>query len=162
MIDRDSATGHHTDGKMPRFRRGLSLLEVILALTILALALAALGELVALGTRSGASARDVTRAQLLCESKMAELTTTSYPISSEQLVEFEYDPEWAYSVDVQPIDTGTLLSVTVTVEQIANSGRRPTSYSLTRWIPDPEIEWPETFEELYGIEQEALEEQALR
>jgi type II secretion system protein I len=162
MIDRGSATGYNAHGKMPRLRRGLSLLEVILALTILALALAALGELVALGTRSGALARDVTRAQLLCESKMAELTTTAYPISSEQLVEFEYDPEWVYSVDVQPIDTGTLLSVTVTVEQLVNSGRRPATYSLTRWIPDPEIEWPETFEELYGIDQEALEEEALR
>lgn len=135
-------------------RRGLSLLEVILAMTILAIALAALGELVALGTRSAASARDLTRAQLLCESKMAELTTTVYPITSAQLVEFETDPEWAYSLDVQPGVTGGLLSVTVTVEQLVGPGRRPTSYSLTRWMPDPEIEWPETFEELYGIEEE--------
>ena len=135
-------------------RRGLSLLEVILAMTILAIALAALGELVALGTRSAASARDLTRAQLLCESKMAELTTSVYPITSAQLVEFETDPEWAYSLDVQPGVTGGLLSVTVTVEQLVTPGRRPASYSLTRWMPDPEIEWPETFEELYGIEEE--------
>ena len=138
-------------------RRGLSLLEVILALTILALALAAVGELVALGTRSAASARDVTRAQLLCESKMAELTATAYPITSEQSVLFETDPEWAYSIDAQPGNTGGLLSVTVTVEHVLISSRQPASYSLTRWIPDPSIKWPETFEELYGIDEESLE-----
>lgn len=134
--------------RRPARRHGLSLLEVILALTILALALGALGELIGLGTRSAVSARDLTRAQLLCESKFAELTTSTYAITSEQQVPIETDPDWQYSIDVQPLDAGGLLAVTVTVEKIVQVGRRPVSYSLTRWMPDPSIEWPATFDEL--------------
>ena len=130
-------------------RRGLSLLEVILALTILALALTVLGDLVSLGTRSAASARDLTRAQLLCESKLAELTSGVVAIAPLQQVELEMDPDWLYTVDVQPVASSGLVALTITVEQHVESRRHAAMYSLTRWIPDPDIEWPETFEELY-------------
>jgi Tfp pilus assembly protein PilV len=133
----------------------LSLLEVMLALTILAVALTALGELIAIGTRSAATARDTTRAQFLCQSKIAELTTTYLPITPQQQVDFETDPDWVYSIDVQQLDTGGLLAVTVTVQQRVDSARRPVTCSLTQWIPDPQVEWPETFEELYEIESES-------
>lgn len=139
---------HEHHGRPAARRRGLSLLEVILALTILALALGALGELIGLGTRSAVSARDLTRAQLLCESKLAELTTSTVAITSQQQVPVETDPDWQYSIDVQSLDAGGLLAVTVTVEKIVPAGRRPATYSLTRWMPDPSIEWPATFDEL--------------
>ncbi len=59
----------------PRF----SLLEVVLALAILVGAIAVTGELVRLGTLSAASARDLTQAQLICESKLAEITSGITP-----------------------------------------------------------------------------------
>jgi prepilin-type N-terminal cleavage/methylation domain-containing protein len=126
--------------------RGLSLLEVILSLAILAIGLAILGELVGIGTRTAASARDLTRAQLHCESKMAELTTGVVTVTNQNQVELETDPEWLYSVDVQPLGTTGLVSVMVTVEQQVETGRQPATFSLTRWIPDPDVQWPTTFE----------------
>ena len=127
---------------------GLSLLEVILSLTILAVSLVALSQLVAVGTRSAANARDLTRAQLLCESKLAELSMSSVALTSQQQVQFETDPDWYYSVVVEPVGIDGLLAITVTVEQQVPTGRQPASYSLTRWMSDPAVQWPETFDEL--------------
>src|SRR5687767_7391349 len=59
--------------RRPASRAAFSLLEVILALTILVGAIVVLGELVRLGTMTAAGARDLTQAQLLCESKMSEI-----------------------------------------------------------------------------------------
>ena len=54
-------------------RRGFTLLEVILALTILAGAMAVLGEISRLAMQNATGARDLARAQLLAESKLAEI-----------------------------------------------------------------------------------------
>ena len=54
-------------------RTGLSLLEVMLALAILGGALAAIGELMRIGARNAEKARDLTTAQMICESTMAEI-----------------------------------------------------------------------------------------
>ena len=59
---------------MIRTTRGFSLLEVILALGILVGAMAVLGELARHGLDSARIARDSAMAQLLCESKLSEIT----------------------------------------------------------------------------------------
>ena len=56
-----------------RHRRAFSLLEVILALAILIGALAVIGELVRSGLRNAQVARDLSQAQLLCETRLAEI-----------------------------------------------------------------------------------------
>ena len=127
------------------FRAALSLLEVILALTILSIAMALLGELVSIGARSGASARELTRAQLYCESKMAEYSAgLSVPVSTSA-TEYETDAEWEYSVDVQTMGSGGLIAVTVTMQESSENDPQPVSYSMTRWMPDPNVEWPTEF-----------------
>ena len=64
------------NGKLPAnaaARNAFSLLEVILALSILAGAVAVLGELLRTGVRNAQTARDLTRAQMLCEEIEAEV-----------------------------------------------------------------------------------------
>ena len=56
-------------------RRGLSLLEVMLAIAILGGSIAVIGELIRVGTISAAKTRDLTTAQILCESTLAEGST---------------------------------------------------------------------------------------
>jgi prepilin-type N-terminal cleavage/methylation domain-containing protein len=56
-----------------RRNAGLSLLEVILAIAILGGCIAVIGELVRLGARQAEEARELTTAQLLCESKLEEI-----------------------------------------------------------------------------------------
>ena len=52
------------------YRRGLSLLEVIFAIAILGGSLATIGQLIHIGARNAAQARDLTMAQLYAESQM--------------------------------------------------------------------------------------------
>lgn len=120
---------------------GFSLLEVVLALSILAGAVAVLGEVARNGLANAQIARDVTMAQLLCESKMAEVVTGVIPV--EPVVNEPIDttddpsePDWLYTVEVEPIDDQGLTAIRVSVILEQPSSPRPAQFSLTRWIID--------------------------
>ena len=155
-VNRDATLGDLlTVNAARQTRTALSLLEVILALTILSIAMALLGELVSIGARSGASARELTRAQLYCESKLAEYAAgLSIPVSVAA-TEYETDAEWEYSVDVQTMGSVGLIAVAVTVRESGNQKADAISYTMSRWMPDPNVEWPTEFFE--DLEEEAEE-----
>lgn len=129
--------------KKPHSRSALTLLEIVLALAILAGALVVLGELVRIGTRNAALARGTTQAQLLCQSKLAELTSGMIEPAVSPPTIFLEDPNWLYTVNLERIDEQGLLAVQVTVIENVPPGRRPQSFSLVRWMPDPGMELPE-------------------
>lgn len=120
-------------------RRGLSLLEVILAIAILAGCIAAIGELVSLGSRQAEESRDLTKAQLLCESKIAEIAAGVAPPEAASMAPFEHDTSWLYSVVVNSLDDQSLLSVEVTVQQAEFVGDKPLTCTLTCWMIDPSL-----------------------
>jgi general secretion pathway protein I len=136
------------------YHRGFTLLEVMLALAILVGAIAVLGEFGRVGLRCAKSSRDLTRAELLCESVMSEITAGILTPDSAQGVPVT-DPSsqgtsvnttqaddggsWVYSIDAKTIDQDGLIAVTVTVQNTPVADR-PASFSLTRWIPDPGLE----------------------
>jgi len=124
---------------------GFTLLEVILALAILAGAIAVLGELSRQGMENARIARDLTHAQLLCESKMAELVAGLEVPESQQAVPLETvadpsEPDWLYSVELNPLEVDGLVELRVTVSKDLPPEKRPVEYSLVRWIVDPQIE----------------------
>jgi type II secretory pathway pseudopilin PulG len=121
-----------------RSRGGLTLLEVILALGILALALAILGELVRIGVRASHAAQDATHAQLLCESIVAELVVGAVPPDPVAAAHVASDPEWLYSIELLPTGQEGLVALRVTVVKYLDTLRQPPSFTLTRWIPDPD------------------------
>jgi prepilin-type N-terminal cleavage/methylation domain-containing protein len=129
--------------------RGFTLLEVILALTILAGVLAVLGEVGRLALRNAANARDLAKAQLLAESKLAEIETGLAGMDST--TDEPFDPEaasrglkntplagWLYSIDKESTDEEGLLSIRVTVRQDRPAAQHPVKFSLVRWLPDPD------------------------
>ncbi len=126
-------------------RPGFTLLEVILALAILAGAMAALGEVSRLALRNAAAARDLARAQLLAESKMSEiLSGVSSPSAVEntafQSSDYALDPgepAWLYSISSESTDEDGLISVRVTVTRQMPAGQHPVKFSLVHWVPDP-------------------------
>jgi general secretion pathway protein I len=125
-------------------KHAFSILEVILALAILTGAIAVLGELGRIGFRNAKASQDLTRAELLCESKMAEFTSGVTVPQAVQGVAFDpidqdSDTPWVYSVDMQQVDPDGLLALHVTVTQNLPGARRPLSFSLTRWIIDPTL-----------------------
>ncbi len=121
--------------------RGFSLLEVILAIAILAGAIAVLGEVARLGMRNASRARDLAQAQLLCESKLAEILAGIEPAESVEGVSFEtgLSPEWLYSIETAVVDPAGLLEVRVTVEQDLPPEKQPVRCALVRWMVDPAV-----------------------
>jgi general secretion pathway protein I len=136
-------------------RPGFTLLEVILALAILAGSLVVLGEVSRLALRNAASARDLARAQMLAETKMAEIeagiTTpdsidnATFDAVSESLDSGE--PAWTYSIDSQSTDEDGLISVRVTVTRDQPAGQHPPKFTLVRWLPDPNYSASQTGEQ---------------
>ena len=127
-------------------RAGFSLLEVILALAILAGAIAVLGEASRQALRNAEVARDLGKAQLLCESKLAEIT--SGLVVAEPVARAAFDttttasldptePAWLYSIETATVDEEGLIAVRVTVTRDLPAVQRPVQFSLVRWIPDP-------------------------
>ena len=84
--------------------RGLSLLEVILAITILGGSLVLVGELIRIGFRSAAEAKLQSEAQIHCDAKMAEVAAGVLPLESSGGNSSEEDPSWVYSVDIENAD----------------------------------------------------------
>lgn len=121
---------------------GFSLLEVILAIAILTASIAVLGELVRVGSRSAQLARDVSQAELLCDSMMSEIVAGLAPTQAVRQAAYPDYPGWLYSIEQdvsgQSPQTG-LLKLKVTVEQSPDEQRRPASFSLSQWILDPAL-----------------------
>jgi type II secretion system protein I len=123
-------------------RSGFSLLEVILALAILAGAVAVLGEVARHGLDTARIARDLTYAQMLCESKMAEITSGIAPVDAVDrapvdVVSNATALSWVYSVETESTEIEGLLAVRVTVTPDLPDERHPIRCSMVRWIQDP-------------------------
>ena len=129
-------------------RDGFTLLELILALAILCGAVAAIGELSRGGMRYAQRAREMTQAQLLCESKLAEIAAGLTPAEPQDSVPFETaedgtESEWLYSVEAAALDDEGLIQVRVVVTKDVAAGKRPVEFALVRWMVDPSIETTE-------------------
>lgn len=120
-------------------RRGFSLLEVILAAAILAGAIVVLGEAARHAMRNAEAARDLASAQLLCESRLAEIVSGVLPAESVQNVPIPTgldptEPAWVYSVNVEQLEVEGLVAVRVTVARDLPAEKRPLQFSLVRWM----------------------------
>jgi general secretion pathway protein I len=120
----------------PPRRPGLSLTEVLLALTILIIALAAINRLTDVGTASGRDAQFTSRGTRLAQSKMAEIESGALWPADSQSGSFDGDDGgWTYSVTASEDGTApNLFLVTVTVKR--DSGR-PFEVVLSQLIFDP-------------------------
>lgn len=120
-------------------KRGFSLLEVVLALAILAGSLAALGEVMRLGDENAAAAADEARAAMLAESVMSELLVGARQVAnvSGAALPLEDDPPWVASIEVQATDYQELVAVRVSIVQQLPPEQEPARCDLVRWMPNP-------------------------
>jgi prepilin-type N-terminal cleavage/methylation domain-containing protein len=130
---------------MKTSRSGFSLLEVILALALLGGAVVVLGEVCRLALQNASNTRDLARAQMLCESKMAEINSGITPPSGVENQPFDPnveptvadDPHWVYDIVQEQSDEEGLISVKVTVRKDLPAAQHPINFSLVRWMLDP-------------------------
>ena len=120
-------------------RRGFSLLEVLLATAILVGSSIVLMELASIGLRHAASARDLSQAQRLCQSKLNEIVVGVAPAETVRPMPCEENPRWTYWVNVQPTERVGLVLLEVGVAQELASRKQLNRFTLTRWIRDPKL-----------------------
>ena len=119
-----------------RRQTAFTLLEVILALTILAGAIAVIGEVMSIAGRNAADAQAESQAQLLASSVMNELLSGMAELVSQSRQPLEVDAAipWVYSVTVANTSLAGLVSIEVVVEQDVEKQFRPVKYRLVRWL----------------------------
>lgn len=120
-----------------RGRRAISLLEVILALSLLAITMLLVAQLVSLGIRSAADARDFARAQRICENIVAELTAGALLPVSQSDVPARDEPDWLYSIETRTLTGTGLMALSVTVKPRQPNRQDDIQVTVTRWIVDP-------------------------
>ena len=115
-------------------------MEVIMAIAIMGMAMVIIGNMVFLGSRSAAKSKWNSEAQILCDTKMAEIASGVLPLQNNSGSSVPENPNWVYSVEVQSSNLEGLLSVTVTVQQSPSVTSFATPFSVTRLMPDPNFE----------------------
>jgi prepilin-type N-terminal cleavage/methylation domain-containing protein len=121
-------------------RPAFTLLEVILALSILAGSVAVLGELFRFGLRNADAARQLTRAEMLCESIADQVDIGALPATGVSNTPCDDDPRFLYSINVNQANQTGLLTIEVLVQRDLPEAQHPQKFSLTRWIIDPGVQ----------------------
>jgi hypothetical protein len=120
-------------------RRGMTLFEVFLSISIFIAALAVITEIVHTGTRASIQAQLQSEAVLRAESKMAEAVAGVVSLQGTSNSAFEDDPSWKWSLAVGNGPNVDTLQVTVTTTHVDGRGTVNGQTSLTRLIRDPQI-----------------------
>jgi type II secretory pathway pseudopilin PulG len=121
-------------------RAAFSLLEIILALAILAGSLAALGEVMRLADQNAAFTRDETQAQIIASSVMDELVAGARVLEplSQAPLDYNTDPPWLCSIAIEQTGYVELVAVRVLVQQEGDPRLQPARFELIRWLPNPD------------------------
>lgn len=136
----------HLRSTLNQSRRGLSLLEAIIAIGIFIGAMAMIGQLLDAGLRMIDLGERETIALLRCESKMEEIVAGIIPINADmpkEPIPDRDDPHWQTAIVVEPSSVEGLVKVNVTVSYRENIGaaatteeENPFQQSLTRLVVD--------------------------
>ncbi len=129
---------NETHGVRPVGFGGMTLLEVVLALTIFVGSLAVLSQLMWSGSRAAVQARLMTQALTRCEAKMGEIVVGASPMQVSGGT-YSDDPQWSWNVTIGQTQFPELMVVEVTVMHTAGSSLGNVSQSLRRWMRDPAI-----------------------
>lgn len=121
--------------RTPASRPGLTLIEVMLALAILLISLAAIGQLVDAGSDRGLEARFHVRGTRLAQAKLAECEAGVIDLKNGGGGTFDDEPDWKWEVTSTPDDPSNLYKVSVTVSRDYRG--KEFSITLAQTIFDP-------------------------
>ena len=126
--------------KIGSARRGLSLFEVVISLTIFACSMAAIGHLISTGVRGALRSRLESQAIMRCESKLGELAAGITPLQNTGGAAFPDDQSWQWSVAVTAGQHPGLYLVEVTTAHPSTNSAANISFTLRRLLRDPQLE----------------------
>ena len=134
----------HFDTKPRKLRRaGLSLLEVVLALSILAVSAALLTQITKQATDNGLMAKKLSTAQMLCESKMSEVLAGAIPLTSSgwtEITDSGRRGSWYYQIQTTAAERPNMIGVRLSVtDQPDATTYNPELFFIVRWMIDPSL-----------------------
>jgi prepilin-type N-terminal cleavage/methylation domain-containing protein len=128
-----------TQARIRRNRSGFTLLEVLIALAILLIALAALSRLLTMGGNFARDANQQTECVRLAQSKLNEVWAGVVPLQSQGDTPFDENPDYLWSLDAENDPNVTnLWDITVTVSRPQAGGGKMT-VTLSHMLIDPSI-----------------------
>jgi type II secretion system protein I len=122
-----------------RTPRGMTILEVLIALAIFLASAAAIAQLIGTGSQASTEARLEADAVLRAETVMNEIMGGVHLMQSIQGQSFEDDPAWQWSLTVGDGPHVDLLRLDVTVTRQEPAGEPQISYTLSRLTRNPEL-----------------------
>lgn len=117
-------------------RAGLTLLEVLVALTIFLLSLGAISQLVTFASQRAQDARHTDDAARLARSKLAEVFAGVVTLSSQSETPFDDDPDYLWSMTANSGTLSGLWDVEITVKHKDDKGP---GFTLQQFILDPTL-----------------------
>jgi prepilin-type N-terminal cleavage/methylation domain-containing protein len=126
-------------------RKGMTLLEVIVATAIFVGGMAILGQLLQFGLMASRANQRKTIALLRAESKMEELASGMLLLEAmDEPIPFEDDWSWTWSIAVEPTPIQGLMLVALRVEHRENEEDEAADvdFELSRLIVDPQWRLP--------------------
>lgn len=125
-------------------RAGFSLLEVLLAMSILLGSLIVLSELAGIGRQHTSDVEGLLTAQLVCQTKLNEILSGAAPAESYQKRPVAGQLDWTCSVEIYRVKQPGVAALRVTVwheiatiDELDPELRKEHEFSLVRWIRDP-------------------------
>jgi type II secretory pathway pseudopilin PulG len=112
------------------------LLEVLLALAIFLMSLAAISQLVSSAGQRALDARRTEEAARLARSKFAEVFAGAVPLESSEDTPFDEDPDYTWSMTA---DEGTLESMWVVSVTVKRKGDDGPGFTLREFMLDPSV-----------------------
>lgn len=117
-------------------RRGVTLLEVLIALTIFLMALVSIGTLIDVATQSALDTNAQSIGIRLAQSKLAEIESGVVPVANAASNgTIDEEPGWEYQIESSPSDVTNVYLVTVTMRQ--TRGSKVNEITLSQMIFDP-------------------------
>lgn len=128
--------------RLRKWHMGISLLEVVISIGILAMSAGLLAQLIQNATNNALDSRDELQANLICESKLAEVALQAIPMQSSDwaLVTDQNftTKEWYFRIDAVQSNQPDIMTVTVFVgDTTAAQNQAKPIATLTRWFINP-------------------------
>lgn len=126
-----------------RCRKGISLLEVVLSLAILAMSAGILAQISWTATDNGLIAHRLATAQILAESKMAEIVTGAIPLQGavgwSPITDIVPSGTWYYQVQTVTAVRPDMVGVRLSITDEAGMSENREMFFVVRWMIDPSL-----------------------
>lgn len=120
-------------------RSGMTLLEVVIALALFFAAMAAISQILKMGSVSAVKAQLRAEATLLGESKLNEVIAGILPLTPVEQQVFDGSPQWIWTLAVEDDTDATLKRLLLTVNHLAANGKSDHEVQFARLMRDPSI-----------------------